>query len=148
VAGPLTLDASVFLNAFNPAEPHHADSSRLMAHVRANAIPLVTPTLALPEVSAAIARTTGDSDTARQFAEQLRILPGLILVPLDETLALQAAQVAAEQRLRGSDAVYGAVCLRFGSALITLDREQLARLKPILRTRTPRQALDDLGRRA
>jgi len=148
VAGPLTLDASVFLNAFNPAEPHHADSSRLMAHVRADAIPLVTPTLALPEVSAAIARTTGDSDTARQFAEQLRILPGLILVPLDETLALQAAQVAAEQRLRGSDAVYGAVCLRFGSALITLDREQLERLKPILRTRTPTQALDDLGRRA
>jgi predicted nucleic acid-binding protein len=148
VAGPLTLDASVFLNAFNPAEPHHADSSRLMAHVRADAIPLVAPTLALPEVSAAIARTTGDSDTARQFAEQLRILPGLILVPLDETLALQAAQVAAKQRLRGSDAIYGAVCLRFGSALITLDREQLERLKPILRTRTPRQALDDLGRRA
>jgi predicted nucleic acid-binding protein len=148
VAGPLTLDASVFLNAFNPAEPHHADSSRLMAHVRADAIPLVTPTLALPEVSAAIARTTGDSDTARRFAEQLRILPGLILVPLDEMLALQAAQVAAEQRLRGSDAVYGAVCLRFGSSLITLDREQLERLKPILRTRTPRQALDDMGRRA
>jgi predicted nucleic acid-binding protein len=143
--GPLTVDASVLINAFNPAEPHHADSNRLMAHVRSHGIPVIAPTLALPEVAAAIARTTGDSETAQRFAEQLRILPGLILVPLDETLALQSAQVAAENRLRGSDAVYGATALRFGSPLVTLDGEQLERLKPMLRTLTPRQALDDLG---
>jgi predicted nucleic acid-binding protein len=145
MAGPLTIDASVFLNAFNPAEPHHAESSRLMARVRAEGIPLVAPTLALPEVAATIARTTGDPDTARGFAEQLRILPGLILVPLDETLAIQAAEVASEHRLRGSDAVYGAVCLRFGCPLVTLDREQRERLSPIVRSRTPKETLVDLG---
>ena len=148
MSGPLTIDASVFLNAFNPAEPHHAESSSLMRRVRAEAIPLIAPTLVLPEVAAAIARTTGDSDTAREFAEQLRILPGLILVPLDETLAIQAAEVASEHRPRGSDAVYGAVCLRFGSPLVTLDREQRERLKPIVRTRTPKEALLDLGENA
>ena len=148
MAGPLAIDASVFLNAFNPAEPHHSESGRLMARVRAEGIPFVAPTLALPEVAATIARTTGDSDTARRFAEQLRILPGLILVPLDETLAIQAAEVASEHRLRGSDAVYGAVCLRFGCPLVTLDREQRERLAPVVRTRTPKETLQDLGEEA
>lgn len=145
MAGPLTLDASVFLNAFNPAEPHHAESARLMTRIRAEGIPLVGPTLALPEVAATIARTTGDPATARAFAGQLRLLPGLILVPLDEALAIQAAEVASDHRLRGSDAVYGAVCLRFGCPLVTLDREQRQRLSSIVRSRTPKETLADLG---
>jgi predicted nucleic acid-binding protein len=145
MAGPLTLDASVFLNAFNPAEPHHAESSRLMGRIRAEGIPLVAPTLLLPEVAATISRTTRRAETARSFADQLRILPGLILVSLDEALAMQAAQIAAEHRLRGSDAIYGAVSLRFGSPLVTLDREQYERLKPLVRSRTPKEVLLDLG---
>jgi predicted nucleic acid-binding protein len=145
VAGPLTIDASVFLNAFNPAEPRHAESARLMRHIRGEAIPLVAPTLVLPEVAATIARAIGNAETARLFADQLRELPGLILVVLDETLAILAAQIASEHRLRGSDAVYGAVALRFGSPIVTLDREQHARLKPLVDSRYPQEMLRDLG---
>jgi len=143
--GPLTVDASVFLNAFNPAEPRHADSARLMERVRAETIPLVAPTLVLPEVAATISRTIGNAETARRFAEELRRLPGLILVVLDEALAMQAAQIASEHRLRGSDALYAAVALRFGSPIVTLDREQHARLKPIVPARYPQEMLGELG---
>jgi predicted nucleic acid-binding protein len=145
VAGALTIDASVFLNAFNPAEPHHSESARLMALVRAESIPLVAPTLVLPEVAATIARTTGDATSARLFADYLRALPGLILVALDETLAMQAAQIASEHRLRGSDAVYGAVAARFGSPIVTLDREQHSRLRRVVESRYPGEMLAALG---
>jgi predicted nucleic acid-binding protein len=40
-------------------------------------------------------------------------------------------------RLRGSDAVYGAVALRFGTELITLDKEQLNRLVKLFTVHVP-----------
>jgi len=68
----------------------------------------------------------------------------LVLIPLDITLAQQAADVAAQYRLRGSDAVYAAVALRFGSTLITLDREQRERAAGVLVTRHPAEELRGL----
>jgi len=49
--------------------------------------------------------------------------------------------VAAQYRLRGSGAVYAAVALRFGSTLVTLDREQRERVDSVLLTRYPAEAL-------
>ena len=60
-----------------------------------------------------------------------------MIIPLDEVLARQAADVAAQHRLRGADAVYVAVALRFGSTLVTLDREQHDRAAAVLHTRYP-----------
>ena len=56
---------------------------------------------------------------------------------LDENLADFASEVAANNRLRGSDAVYAAVVLRFGTELVTLDKEQLDRLPKVLSIRSP-----------
>jgi predicted nucleic acid-binding protein len=132
-----TVDASVFLNAFNPYEVSHEDSRRLLAHFQKEAIPIIVPTLLLPEVAAAISRGREDEDLARQFAAALGRLPHLVWVALDPTLARQAADVAARHRLRGSDAVYAAVALRFGSTLVTLDREQRERVASALPARNP-----------
>jgi len=55
----------------------------------------------------------------------------------DESIADLAVDIAAHNRLRGSDAVYAAVALRFGTELITLDREQLDRLPRVLPVREP-----------
>jgi len=63
------------------------------------------------------------------------------LIPLDTALAGQAADVAAQYRLRGSDAIYAAVALRFGSTLITLDREQRERVADALTVRYPTEVL-------
>jgi len=60
-------------------------------------------------------------------------------------LALQAAGAAARYKLCGSDAVYAAVALRFGSTLVTLDREQQERMGAALTACTPLEALAQLG---
>lgn len=141
MASTYTVDASVFLNAFNPYEAGYATSHRLLTHLQERATPIIVPTLLLPEVAAAISRGREDEELAREFAAALSRLPGLIWVPLDARLAQQAADVAARHRLRGSDAVYAAVALRFGSSLITLDHEQRERVADVLPVRYPAEML-------
>jgi predicted nucleic acid-binding protein len=141
VASIYTVDASVFLNAFNPYETGHEESHRLLARLQEEAVPIIVPTLLLPEVAAAVSRGRGDQALARGFAAALHRLPHLVWVPLDETLARQATDVAAQFRLRGSDAVYAAVALRFGATLLTLDGEQQERVRAALTVQTPAEAL-------
>ena len=144
MAGPYTVDASVFLNAFNPSEAGHAASHRFLEYLRSEAIPTIAPTLLLPEVAATIKRGRGDERLAREFAAALVHLPHLVFVPLDQALAQKAAEVAARHGLRGSDAVYATVAMRFGSALVTLDRDQRERVGAVIRAYTPSLALADL----
>lgn len=144
MAKTYTVDASVFLNAFNPYEQGHKASHDLLAHLQQHALPIIVPTLLLPEVAAAISRGRQDEVLAREFSLALSRLPHLILVPLDDTLARQALDVAASHRLRGSDAVYAAVALRFGSTLVTLDREQQERVAAVIPARQPIKILDEL----
>ena len=146
MARPYTIDASVFLNAFNPAEAGHSESNRLLTLLQARASPMVVPTLVLPEVAATISRVRHDASLARSFTRQLERLPNLMLISLDTTLAQQAAEAAAQHRLRGSDAVYAAVALRFGSILVTLDREQHDRVVRALTSYYPGEALAELDK--
>ncbi len=144
MSGPVTLDASVFVNAFSPAESGSDTSVDLLDKLRQNGIAIIVPTLLLPEIAAAIARKQGQAELALVLTDQVRKLPNLTLVPLDELLADSAAETAVHHRLRGSDAVYAAVALRFGSRLVTLDHEQGERLKDILSVHSPPQALEML----
>lgn len=140
-SGPLAIDASVFLNAFNPREFGHALSRELLDVLQAKTIPIIAPTLLLPEVAAAVGRGQQDSQLAQAFAATVARWPQLMLLPLDQTLASQAVEVAAVHRLRASDAVYVAVALRFGIPLVSLDQEQLTRAAAMLTTLTPQAAL-------
>jgi predicted nucleic acid-binding protein len=138
--GPVTftVDASVFLNAFNPYEEGHEESKAVLARMQADALPIIVPNLLRVEAAAAIARGHGDAKLAHRFAESLIRLPHLVVVPLDDRLAATAAGLAADRRLRGADAVYGAVALRFGSGLVSRDQEQLERLAEVIPTFHPR----------
>lgn len=135
--GPFTVDASVFLNAFNPQERGQPQSHALLARLQADAIPIVVPTLLLPEVAGAVSRGRQDAALARSFARAISRLPHVVLVGLDLILARRALEIAAEHRLRGSDAVYAAVAQQFGSTLVTLDREQQRRVMKVVPTRLP-----------
>lgn len=136
-----TVDASVWLNAFNPYEDGHGASRELLSRLRDDAVPIAVPTLVLPEVAAAVSRGREDADLARRFVAALARLPQLILVAVDTKLAHQSGDVAAEYRLRGSDAVFAAVALRFGSVLVTRDGEQLRRLADVVEARSPEEEL-------
>lgn len=141
-----TVDASVFLNAFNPYEEGHDTSHALLARFAEQAIPVIVPNLLRIEVAAAVARGRGDADLARRFAASLLCLPHLVAVPLDDRLAATAAGLAADRQLRGADAVYGAVALRFGSGLVTRDREQRDRLAAVIPTFLPSEVDLEGGR--
>lgn len=137
-AATFTVDASVFLNAFNPYEEGHEESKAVLARLEGNAIPIIVPNLLRVEAAGAVARGRGDAGLAQRFAAALLRLPHLVVIPLDDALAATAAQLAADHRLRGADAVYGAVALRFGSALVSRDGEQLTRLAAVIQTFHPR----------
>jgi predicted nucleic acid-binding protein len=69
------------------------------------------------------------------------------LLPLESAQGDCAIRLAASSRLRGAGAVYAAVAQQAGTTLITLDRQQLERLPPEVRTVRPADLLDELERR-
>ena len=144
MAGPFVVDASVFVNAFNPAEHGSEISKEVLARLQAQAVPIIAPTLLLVEVAVAISRGQNNPELARQFASALGRLPHLVLVPLDQMLAQQALNIAAQYRLRGSDAVYAAVAQRFVCSLVTLDQEQHYHIRVIFKTFSPTELLETL----
>ncbi len=134
---PVTVDASVFVNAFSPTE---AGSDRSWAYINSlkqAGAAIIVPALLLPEIAASIARKKDDTDLGIRLADEVRLFPGLTLIPLDDALADEAVEIAARHRLRSSDAVYAAVALRFGTDLVTLDGEQLSRLEGVAPVREP-----------
>jgi predicted nucleic acid-binding protein len=140
----VTIDASVFVSAFSPAEAAHWASKTFMAKIREISAPVIVPALVLPEIAAAISRGQGKPELGIAFALELVNFPNLVLVDVDEGMAKLAAETAAFHRLRGSNAVYAAVAQRFGSLLVTLDSEQSERLKEVLSVSSPNQALEKL----
>ena len=134
---PVTIDASVFVSAFTPSEEAHQTSKAFMREVRESGVPIIVPTLVIPEIAAAIGRGQGKPDLGYSFAIEVSQFPNVTLVSLDESLAETAAEIAATHRLRGSDAVYAAVAKRFATELVTLDAEQLQRVKKVATVRKP-----------
>jgi predicted nucleic acid-binding protein len=137
MTSPITIDASVFVNAFSPTEAGSDESFEFINATKRKGIPIIVPVLVLPEISAAIARRQNNTDLALNLVRELRLFSNITFVDVDEILAHLAVDIAADRRLRGSDAVYAAVALRFGTELVTLDREQLERLPEVIPVRAP-----------
>lgn len=133
----VTIDASVFVNAFSPVEEGSDKSLAFISQLGKQNVPIIQPVLVLPEIAAALSRRQGNSEAALQLVQEIKSLPGITFIDVDEAIAILAVDIAASNRLRGSDAIYAAVVLRFGTELITLDREQLDRLPKILPVRKP-----------
>jgi predicted nucleic acid-binding protein len=109
-------------------------------------IPAFAPALLLAEMAATISRTRRDAIRARVVAMSLLDLSYLTLLPLDNLLAQRAAELAADYRLRGADAVFLAVAQQTGTALVTLDAELRTRAASRITTYTPEEALVALRR--
>src|SRR5205814_6099548 len=120
-----TIDASVFVNAFNSHETGHAASLQLLSDIQQRSDPIIVPALCLPEIASAVARASGDAAGALQYVAATTGLPHLTVVTLTAATARQAAELAAHHRLRGADAVYLATARRYGTTLVARDDEQL-----------------------
>lgn len=140
-----TLDASVFLNAFDRREPGSPTSRQLLRALRQRREPIIEPALLLPELAGPLRRGGHDPALARSLALAVAAIPHLRLVPLDDTIARIACNVAADRALRGADAVYAAVTQHFATTLVTLDKEQFNRLSLMLSVQWPADALAALS---
>jgi predicted nucleic acid-binding protein len=136
-----TVDASVFVNAFNPHEAGHAASLQILSAIQERGDPVIVPTLLVPEIAAAVARATDDNAGALQYAVAAAALPHLTLVSLTAAVARQAAELAAAHRLRGADAIYVAVARRYGTTIVSRDDEQRTRGGAVVTCQTPEEAL-------
>jgi predicted nucleic acid-binding protein len=136
-----TIDASVFVNAFNPHEDGHAQSLQVLTTIQERGDPVIVPTLLVAEVASAVARASDDSAGALQYANATAALPHLTLITLTPAMARQAAELAATHRLRGADAVYLAVARRYGTTLVSRDDEQRTRGTAVVQCQTPEEAL-------
>jgi len=136
-----SVDASVFVNAFNPHETGHAASLRVLTAIQERGDPIIVPALLLTEVASAVARANDDSAGAMDYVDAIAGLPSVTLVTLTPAVARQAAELAATHRLRGADAVYVAVSLRYGTVLVTRDGEQRKRGASAVTCQTPEEAL-------
>jgi predicted nucleic acid-binding protein len=137
-----TIDASVFVNAFNPHEEGQAESLQIISAIQEHGDPVLVPALLVPEVASAVARATDDASGAIQYANATAGLPHLTLVPLTAAVARQAADLAANHRLRGADAVYVAVARRYATTLVSRDDEQRTRGGKVVVCQTPEEALE------
>jgi predicted nucleic acid-binding protein len=132
-----TVDASVFVAACRPREPGFAASRAFLAAVRAQGVPLIEPAVLPVEVASALVRAGSRAELAREFALSLVALPTLTLVTIDTRFAEQAVDAAAATRMRAADVLYTTVALHFGSRLVTLDAEQLARAPKAVEATSP-----------
>lgn len=139
-----TLDASIVARSFDPADGAYADCQELIEVLEQRAIPAIVPRLLLAEVAGVVRRLTRDPIRARLAVEVWRSYTHVQLVPLTDQRLDAAAELAADDALRGADAIYVVVAREYGCTLVSLDREQRERAAHRVRTLTPAEALAEL----
>lgn len=136
-----TLDANIFVRTVHPSQPEYASCQGLLDELDARELPVIVPLIILPEVAGAVRRETGDVMRARLFSAALATNPHIQFIPIDGTLAREAQEIAADEAVRGMDALYVAVARRYSCTLVTLDDEPRKRAARIVPTMTPADAL-------
>ena len=135
------VDASVWVSRFVASDIFHTTSRRCLEAMLTDQTIVAAPALLLPEVSAAIARRTGRQDLALRALSLLQRHPKARFTIIDAELALSAAKLAAELRLRGADAVYVSIADKLDLPLVTWDREQRERASARIEALTPEELL-------
>jgi len=133
------IDASVYVALINAQEPEHEASLAWYRRTIEERTAITAPNIILAEVAAALSRGLGDASLAIQAVEQLQRSKIITLRPILHPLAELAADIAAQHRIRGCDALYVALARQTGDDLVTLDQQQLARGGAVVRTYPPGQ---------
>jgi predicted nucleic acid-binding protein len=123
----ILLDTSVWISCVLPEDVNHVRSRTWLEATLASGEMFTGPSLLAIETAGAVARRLRDPQSGRDAVGQLMRMPDFELIPLSDDLVLSATQIAADLRLRGSDAIFVATAMETGSPLVTLDQEILTR---------------------
>jgi predicted nucleic acid-binding protein len=133
------VDATVWVSRFIPADHHHQPSLRWLRVVRKELI--LGPAVLLPEIGGPVPLITGRLQAAIRTVSLVQRLPNVRLFLVHHYFARISANLAAELRLRGADALYVALASRMGIPLVTWDSQQLQRGSVAANTVTPEELL-------
>ncbi len=131
------IDTSVYVALLNQSEPGYRPSWVWLNQVRAQKQPLFAPVILVAESAAAISRGMGDQLLAHRVIDRLMRSHLITLVAVSSALAERSAEIAADYKIRGCDAVFVALAEQLGEELVTLDNEQLTRGAGVVRTVRP-----------
>lgn len=131
------MDASVYVTMLDANDPEHTNCLAWFTAAATSDEPIVAPSLILSEVAAAISRGHSDAELAKAVVVALETSAIVSLVAVTSQLAKRAAIIAADQRVRGADAVYLALAQQLNDVLVTLDRQQLQRGAAVVATQRP-----------
>ena len=126
------VDASVWVARLIPQDPFFAAAKTWFQNQLSEGAIFLSPALLLAEVAGAISRRTCEAGLAQRAIDQIKSLPGLRLVEMDQTLVQAAAQMAAKLGLRGADSFYVALAAQLKVTLVTLDKDQNERAAPVV----------------
>lgn len=131
------IDASVYAASLDVREPSHRQSRDWLEQAGREGALLFAPAIFVAEVASAVSRGQGQARRAQRIVRTLMQSQFVQLVAVSPALAERAAEIAAEYRIRGCDAVYLALAEQLAESLVTLDREQLERGAAVVTTRQP-----------
>ena len=137
----MIIDASVWVARFLEVDRHHESAMSCITALLEREYRLVIPVLAWPEVAGAIARRTGAAEDGYAAVNIIRALRWIESIPMDNSLAQEAAKIASTRKLLGADAGYVALAATYREPLITLDTEMLERARSVAEVFTPEQWL-------
>jgi predicted nucleic acid-binding protein len=123
----LTLDANIWIAAYDPGDRFHTQSTTFLSTVTHRHLELHGPAFLLVEAVCALARRARSPVAGERALEQLRWHPTLVLHPINDQLLVMAAQLGAGQLLRGADALYVATAAMLNAPLVSWDEELIRR---------------------
>jgi predicted nucleic acid-binding protein len=123
----LTIDASVWIAAFETKDTFHTDSLRFLTAVTHLQLPLFGPSVVIAETACGVARRTRDSTLGQRAARHLLANPVLKIVAMDDAALHAAVAIGCQCFLRGMDAFYAATAHATHSTVISWDDDLLRR---------------------
>jgi len=133
----IVADASVWVAAALAEDINHDVSRRALDEWMDAGGIVAAPTLLLSEVGGAVSRRSASDGLASSAVDALVHNPRLQFMPLDVSLATNAARLAIELHLRGADAIYVALARRLNAPLVTWDNDHLQRCGAVVTVSSP-----------
>lgn len=124
----LTVDANIWVAAYDPRDRFHSPSVQFLREVAGQALRLHGPAFLIVEVACALARRAGDGAVGAAAGNRLRQHPALTLHPVDDVMLAASNEIGVTQLLRGADALYAATAMLVDAPLISWDDELVSRV--------------------
>ena len=124
---PLTVDTSIWVNAFTPTNKLHASAKYFVVQVLRSEHSIVLPYSVLTEtvckISNILIGNGKNPDIAVEFGDTLFSDANIKWVEIDRSFAYDAAMFGRLHRLRGMDALIAYTALKFNCELFTADND-------------------------